>query len=437
MKLAPLLSLTAALGVLSADLVAGQRLTLEEAIAAVREQNHQLQAERQMAEAAANEVQVARGAFLPTLGTAVNYSSFSGDVFYARFVPATPGLPPVDSIDVGPFDTTQSVFLTLSQPLYAGGGNGAKFEASRVEKTIAEQEVGRLEDDLIFEVTQSYLQVLLATRSLEVARNSAQRTEQNLKSVRDLFAELEVLEVDVLAAQTQLAADQHSLLAAENDKKFAAFALNRLLGRDQLAPVEPVDILGQARDLGAEEEAIARAQANNPEILKAGLRVELAEAGIKGARSHYRPKLSLDGIYSWIDNETLLKGNLWSAALKVSIPFARDLTEGAGAVAQARAKKGAAESALRETTSAVVLLARHALSEVSEANRAVEVAEQSRRYHEEKYRVTSSAFTEGLKTFDDLLDNHVDLAGAELAVYQAQYHARLAEAEVRRLVGER
>jgi outer membrane protein len=437
MKLVPLLSLTAVLGLLSADLLDAQRLTLEEAIASAREQNDRLQAERQMAEAAAGEVRFSRGAFLPTLGAAASYSQFSGDVFFARFVPAIPGVPPVDAVDVGDFDSTESLFLTFSQPIYAGGGNGAKLEASRVEQTIAEQDVSVIEDDLIFDVTQAYLQVLLADKALAVARNGAQRTEQNLKSVKDLFQEREALEVDVMAAETQLASDQHSLLAAENDKRFATLALNRLLGRDQDTAIEPVDILGQARELGAEAEALARAQANNPEILKAALRVKLADAGIKGARSHHHPKLGFAGIFSRIDNESLLKGNFWSAGLNLSIPFARDWAEGAGAVAEAEAKKRAAESALEETTSAVLLAARHALSEVSEAERLVEVAERSRKYHEEKYRVTSSAFTESLKTFDDLLDEHVDLSEAELALYQAQYKARLAEAEVRKLLGER
>jgi len=95
----------------------------------------------------------------------------------------------------------------------------------------------------------------------------------------------------------------------------------------------------------------------------------------------------------------------------------------------------AAESALAETRSAVLLAARHALSEAQEANQAVAVAEQNQRYHQEKYRVTSSAFAESLATFDDLLDDHVELAEAELALYQAQYQARLKEAEARRLIG--
>jgi outer membrane protein TolC len=437
MKLLAVLSLIGVLGALSTGAAGGQALSLDDAIAAAREHNSRLEAGRQLAVAAEGEARSARGVFLPELSTGVNYSIYSGDVFFARFVPPVPGQPPVEETPIGPFDSTESVLFTLTQPIYSGGGNGAKLQASRVEKAIADQEVFSLENDLDFEVTQAYMQVLLASKSLETARNSVLRTEQNLASVRRLRQEEEALEVDVLAAQAQLASDQHGLLQAENDRSFAVLALNRLLGRDQSSDLQPADILGQTSELPQEEQALAQVRSSNPEILKAGLRIDLANAGIQGARSNYRPKVSLNGLFSWLDNEMFFKGTFWGAGLNIAIPFARAVTEGGGAMAQAKARKSAAESSLEETTSLVLLLARRAFSEASEANRAVEVAEQNRRYHEEKYRVTSSAFAESLATFDDLLEDHVELAEAELTLYQAQYQARLAEAEVRRLLTSR
>ena len=181
---------------------------------------------------------------------------------------------------------------------------------------------------------------------------------------------------------------------------------------------------------------VTRVEATNAAIKKAGLQIELADAGIRGARSHYRPKLSVDGLYSWLDNEMFIKGNYWGVGLNVAIPFARDFKEGSGSLAQANARKEAAESGLEETKSAILLLARKALSDSAEANRAIEVAQENLRYHQEKYRVTSSAFDEKLSTFDDVLRDHVGLSGAELSVYQAQYQARLAEAAVRRLMAQ-
>jgi outer membrane protein TolC len=430
MKLVPVLSV---IGALASGIATAQSLSLDEAIATARQHNAKLEAGRQMAAAAAGQVRTSKGAFLPELGASANYSEYDGDVFFARFIPAIPGIPPPTPI--GDFDSNESLLVVLQQPLYAGGGNSAKLAASKVEEEIAERDVAQLDSELVFDVTRAYLQVLLADKSLEVARASVQRTEQNQSSVQRLRAEEEALEVDVLAVQTQLASDRHSLDAAENDRMLAAAALNRLLGRDQGAPVQPVDILGQPGNLGSEEEALARIEASNPEIQKAGLRVELADAGIKGARSYYHPKLRLDGLYSWVENELFFDGEFWGVGLEVSIPFLRAAKEGGGSVATARARKSAAMSSLEETKSLVSLGVRSAWSEATEANLAVAVAEQNRRYHQEKYRVTSSAFAESLKTFDDVLDDHVDLSEAELKLYQAQYQARLREAEARRLLG--
>jgi outer membrane protein TolC len=424
----------AALCTLGPGVLVGQTLTLEEALTTAREHNARLAANRQMAEAAAGGVRISRSAYLPELRTSGNYSQYSGDVFFGRFVPPAPGQPPTDETPIGSFDSTQALLFTLSQTLYSGGGNAARLDASRIEQTIAEAEVGQLGVDLDYEVTEAYLQVVLADKAVEVAGNGVERTEQNLESVRRLREEEEALEVDVLAAQAQLAFDRHALHQAENDRALAILSLNRLLGRDPESPVETADVLGQTSDPISDEDALARAQANHPEIRKASLRVDLAAAGIKGARSHFRPKMSVDGLYSWLDNEMFFKGTYWGAGLNLSIPFARNVAEGRGSVAQAQARKSAAESLLDEASTAVQLLTRRALSEASEASRAVAVAEEGRRFHAEKYRVTSSAFTENLATFDDLLRENVELGRAELALYQAQYQARLAEAALRRLV---
>jgi outer membrane protein TolC len=57
------------------------------------------------------------------------------------------------------------------------------------------------------------------------------------------------------------------------------------------------------------------------------------------------------------------------------------------------------------------------------------------KYQVEYHRVTRSAFREQLATFSEVLDRRDDLSKAELALFSAHFEARMAEAELRRLIG--
>ncbi len=428
---------TAFLVLFTALPAAAQReLSLDDARRIARGESFRLKAAEQATAAAAGGVRAARAELLPTLAAVATHVDYDGDVFYARFInPLQPGAPnpAAEPTDVGEFSSSRAGVLKLNQPLYAGGALRSGVRASRLEQQIAEAEVEQQRLDLDFDVTRAYYDALLAARSVAVAGDSVRRSEESLEVVRRRRAEEEALEVEVLAAETQLARDRHRLRATEGDRRLALRALGRLLvltDGQEVALSDPLEAPERHLD---EEAVVRRALARHPALAGGELRLALAGEAVKAARAHYKPKLELEGYHAWIDSETFFEGTTFGFDLKVSIPFFRDAAAGRGAAAQAAAGRELEASRHHELGSRIRLLARRAVRAAEDAYGAVEVARKALDYQREKHRVTASAFREQLATADQLLAEQAALGEAELQLFAAHHAARLAEAEIDRV----
>ncbi len=420
----------AALPLAAAPPAAGE-LSLAEAIAIAEQSNFGLEAARADLDTAQMAVRAARAPSLPALSASGSFGTYSGDVLFSRFVP---GAPP-GGTDVGPFDSNSALLVELSQVLYAGGAHKADRKAGGVEHALAEEELRRKRLDLSYDVTSSFYGVLLAAERIEVARRSVRRSEEGLEIVRRRHAEQEALKVELLGAQSQLAADRLSVLEAENQLELARAELNRLLGRELAAELRLAGALDSPSEPPAEAEGVRLAGATSPIVRQAGLAAERAAWMDRKARSLSRPKLELKALYTSIDNELAFDGDYLGYSLHLSIPFVRDAVAGAAARGQARGRQRHAAAEQQDAEVSMRLAAITAYRRLAEANAAIAVAEKHLEYQGERHRVALSAFGEAVVTFSEVLDEHAELSQAELQLHSARLRARLAEAAVRRVIG--
>ena len=417
--------------------VHSQDMTLQQALSEARANSFSTMAAAAGVEATQSAISVARAEYLPTLSANANFSRYDGDIFYGRFVPAQPGQPQdTEATETGPFDSTSSAFLQLTQTLYAGGAREAQVDARRVQSELAGKELEATRRQLDHDVTRAFFDVLLAERSVAVAEGSIERSEQNLTEVRRRLEEDEALRVDLLGAESRLAADEHELIRSRNQLVLARRAFNHHLAREQDAEVALSGDLSRPAFAVDRSSARQHALSNSTDVQKAELAVGLADAMLRGAKSNFKPKLEFQGAFTWLDNEMYFEGTYYGGALNFSIPFLKDARAGRGAAGEARARKALEESALAQVRSGVSLEIERSLQAVEEAEAAVELATKTLEYYQERYRVAQVAYREQLATFSDLLDDHAGLRQAELQVAAAQHQTRVAEAEVRRLTGQ-
>jgi outer membrane protein len=410
-----------------------EEISLSDAISLALENSPEMVAAQAQVEFADQSVRAAGAGSLPTLAVSGSYGQFSGDVLFGRFIPGVPG---DGATDVGPYDTNSTAAAELTQVLYAGGAIGAAKRAGGVAQRLAAEGLRERRRDLSYRVTRAFFEVLLAERRAEVAVRSVERSQEGLKTVRLRFAEQEALQVELLGAEGQVAADELSLLQANNDLDLARRALNRLLGRSQEEVLTLTGSLEDRLEIPPEARGVGNAAGTSSAVRVAALDVERADAAIAQARSVGRAKLELKAIYTWIDNELFFKGDYAGAVVNLSIPIFQDARAGSAAKRQAQARKREAEAVLEDAESGLKLQTVAAYRNLDAGVATVGAAQKNLAYHRERYRVTLSGYREELVTFSDVLDRHDDLQQAELGVLSAQYQARLQEAEIRRLVGE-
>jgi len=409
-----------------------EELSLDAAVSAAFEASASLGAARAGVEAAAQGERSAGADWMPSLGLAASYGSYSGDVNFTRFLPGVPG----GSTDVGPYDTNLVAALELKQLLYDGGAIGAARRSSAVERRIADEELRRRQLDVEFEVTRIYFSALLAEQRIEVAGRGVERSREGLQMVRRRHAEQEALEVELLGVESQLAADELALLTAQHELDLARRSLNRLLGRELDAELRLTDSLEHRAQLVAEQEGVQRAVAGSPVAQRARLGIEQADAMQGQASSLVRPKLDLRAMYTYIDNDLVFTGDYVGAVVSLSIPFVRDFRAASAAKGQAAARRRQAEQLVRDAESELRLRAVAAYRELEQSSAAIEVAGRNLAFQRERYRVGLSAYREQLLTYSEVLEYHNELSEAELALSAARFGTRMAEAQVRRIVGE-
>jgi cobalt-zinc-cadmium efflux system outer membrane protein len=407
-------------------------LSLDDAIEIALADNPQVAAARAEVEFAEQGARAAGSASWPTLAVSGSYGSFSGDVLYGRFIPGVPG---DGAMPVDPYDRNATAAVELKQVLYAGGAIDAAKRASDAESRIADEALRRQRHELSYQVTRAYYEVLLAERRADVATESIERSQASLDLIEARFAEQEALEVELLGAEGQLAADKLALLEATNDLDLARRSLNRLLGRPQGGEINLSGSLELRLQVPPEATALEEATAGNPNVRMAGLSVERADAALGSAKSLSRPKLELAAVYTWIDNELFFDGQYVGAVVNLSIPFFQDIRAGSAAKKQAEAQKTRADAMLADAKTAAELQTIAAYRGLEEKKAAAGAAGKNLEYHRERYRVTQSGYREEMVTFSEVLDRHDDLRQAELALSGALFEIRIQEAEIRRLAG--
>ena len=416
----------------SGGISSAEDLSLDEAIQTALENSPVMDAAAAEVEAAQAGIKVAGAGAWPTLSASGSYGKFSGDVLYGRFIPGAPG---DGTMPVGEFDTNRMVNVELTQVLYAGGAIGAEKRLRDIERRVADQSLldGRLELEHL--VTRAYYEAMLAERRLEVAGRSVERSREGLDAIRARHAEQEALELELLGAEGKLAGDELTLLEAGKALGLARRQLDLLLGRSSGPSLQLTTALDLPLDVPPEEESLARAVETSPAVRQADLRVAQADAALGGARAKGRPKLEVVGLYSWIDNDLIFKGDYAGAVLNLSIPFFQDIKAGKASKKMAEAYGRQAAHLRRDAADRVGLAVETGYGRLDVALAAVEVARRNLKYQVEYHRVTRSAFREQLATFSEVLDRRDDLSKAELALFGAHFEARMAEAELRRLIG--
>lgn len=410
-------------------------LTLKQAVSIALQNNASYRAIQQGRDAAKTKISQARSNYLPQVNFDETFTRGNNPVYVfgnllmqRQFGPENFNLTSLNRPDA--LDNFQAR-LSLQQVVYDAGKIRGYVGQAKLGEEVAQKDVERTKQELIFRVVKAYTLHLLARSGQQVAEDAVKTAAAAQVRADSMFHSGMIVESDKLAAQVFRSRMEETLLQARNQVALSKAALNFELGLPVDAPTEVSSDLTEAQfDAPAQASLLQQALEQRPDYLQTLLMKDIAQKGVTVARSEFLPQVGLFG--SWeSDTQTFSQrgGNNWIIGAQLHI----NLFHGRGDQARLEEAKAILERSASMNVfmgSAVKLQVKQASLDLETSRQRIEVTQSATGQAEESLRITQNRYGAGLTTITDLLRAQTDLTQARTAHLQALFDHRIAKANL-------
>jgi len=423
--------------IVSSSVAAAQTpLALEESIDIALKNSYVLNIAKEGTKSATAQKREAMTGFLPKFSTSYSYTRLNEEP-QIKF----PGYWPIPSFNI-PFGTRDNYnwVIEAKQPIFAGGGILANYQASRIGADVASVEEIAKYQDVVQDVKIAYFDVLRAQRVLEAADQSVKMLEAHRDVADNYFQVGFIAKNDLLQAEVELANGRQTLIRAQNAVDMAKSRFNTLLKRRIFEPVEVVDMLNYQPLEQSLEECLAIAKENRPELKVAALKAEQASKAVWMARSELFPSLSLVGNYARFGDEASVSGSKfqdaesWYVMAVASWNF-WEWGKTKFRVDASKARENQAIETSKEVSDQITLEIKNAYLLLKEAENQILVSEKVIEQAEENFRISEERYKERVSTSTEVLDAQTLLTRAKSQYANALGDYNINYAKLQRAMG--
>lgn len=257
-------------------------MTLEEALATAYVSNPTLNAQRAAMRATDESVPQALSGWRPTV-------SVNGSI--GRQEVETSALRGADA-DRDFYGTPNTYGVTVQQPLFNGYGTVNAVDAAENQVLAARGELTAVEQAVLLDAAQAYMNVLREMAVLDLNVNNEQVLRRQLEATQDRFQVGEITRTDVSQAESRLAGAIAGRLGAEAELQTARATFARIIG------VSPENLDWPQGEMGAAvpenlPQAIELALNEQPQVIAARYAARAATEAIDVVRSELLPSVAL------------------------------------------------------------------------------------------------------------------------------------------------
>jgi outer membrane protein TolC len=407
--------------------VAGQVLSLDEAVAIALENQSQIQARLHDYAAARYRVDQAFSPLLPQI-TGSWTAARAQNVSVSRGL--TGDAPPRT---ITSYSDTTVARISLSQLLFDFGKTLAATEATRKLAEVAAEDVELQRQLIALAVKEAYTNILFAQRLIRVNDQAVARAELNLRSARGFFEVGTRPRSDVARAEVDVANARVDLIRARNAERLARVALNTALGIEVDTPTQVQDNLAYEPVSLDRLQLRAEALRYRPEYRQVLLRVESAEAVERQTFRNFFPDITAGGFYGATRADM---NEIWELNLALTWP----LYDGGNRIArwrEARANVEGARARVRSQEQDIVQQVEQAFLSVQEAEERIQAAQTAVVSAQENFRLAQGRFDAGVGTILELTDAQLALTVAQNTEAQALADYRISLYRLDRARGRR
>ncbi|HYU91321.1 MAG TPA: TolC family protein [Gemmatimonadales bacterium] len=330
-----------------------------------------------------------------------------------------------------------SAQVTLRYDVFTGGQKVAELTRSAAALDAARAGELQARFDAALRTEATYYAVLADAELTRVARERAQRAEQQLGVARARVVSGAAVQTDSLQLRLELSRAQVGLLLQETALRVARLALGSRVGATGPVEAAPLDsVLPTALPITLDA-AVAQAADQGPAYRQARANERVAAAIFRGRLGTYLPRVSLTGVGIGYDNHFYpTSAKFTQLTLTVTLPI-WDNFQRQNLISQARVTRDILRAARDSADRSVRRDVTAAYDGFVTARAAADIAAQAVAVARESYRVQQSRYRAGATTILDLLKAQADLDDAESGLVQARYATRLALAGLEAILGQR
>jgi len=417
--------------------MSAERLTLQQSIDLALRQSVLVQSAQEGVKGAEAQKQEAFTGFLPKFSTYYSYSRLNVDPSLTETIP---GVGPVTLV-TGTKDN-YSWAVEVKQPIFAGGGILANYEAGSLGHEIAALDETAVVQDIIQDVRVAYFNILKAEKSLDVARQSVEQLESHRSMAQDFFDVGIIPKNDLLRAEVELANSRQNLVRAENALEIAKAKFNTVLHREIDTPTEVEDILTLRPYAKTFDECQKLAVENRPEVKSYIRKVEQSQKLVKLAKSEYFPSVNVVGHFERYGDSANVNGSPYRNSDNTYVMGMAtwnfwEWGRTKNRVDASRSRQNQTAYALDNIKDQVSLDVKNAWLALHEAEKQVAVTKKSIEQADENFRVSTERYKEHVGTSTDVIDAQTLLTKAKTDYFNALSDYNISIAKLERAMGVR
>jgi cobalt-zinc-cadmium efflux system outer membrane protein len=337
---------------------------------------------------------------------------------------------PINSIN--PANTNMYMFM-VGQDLPGRGKRELRAAVAEKDIELAQTDVTIRTRQIVNEVKQVYALLFIARKATEVHLASVELLRQIADVAQAKYAPGRISQQDVLKPVVELSKLHGDLLMFEEQAGIAAARLNILLARAPEAPIGPLTEPTEQRLLPAPTELQQLAIDHQPELQRAQVEIERAEAELASAKQAYKPDFTVQGGYMLLPNQT----DAWLARVGVTwprAPWSRNkisahITEQIAVSETAKARERATQNMVRLAVQEAYIRAKSAQERAALLRTTILPQAQ------QTLDVSRIGYQTDKVDFQAVMDNQRTLLDAQLGYVRALSEFEQATADLERAVG--
>ena len=418
------------------------QLTLKQAINLALKQNHSVRLRSLSIEQMQSKKDEARSNYLPQIkasGSVLHITELAGVQIPAGAFGNYPSTGPVPAkplfIDQGS-DTGYTGGVGLEQPITQLFRIHQANVAAKQDVLVARTQLDQTQDAIALQVRQLYYNILINDQKLKASQDQLAAAQIKDEESRSDVARGNALEISTLQSKAAiLQAQQESLTLRLQGKD-----LRRQLADALGLPVETaIDLdpkaAAVALDIPSRADAIRIALDQNQDVKAAQQALVKAQAGLTAAKDAYIPDVTALSRYSYQSGIPLLVHNFGSFGFSLSY----DLFDGGrreAKIREAQSEVHSAEVTVEKLQSEIEVQVQGIYDRVDELRQMLDVAGQVLKVRTEAARLADRQFEQTAALNSARSQSHADLASATASLLEANCGLSLAEADLKRAIGQ-